>query len=62
MQFAGGILMFMLAGYGLDRWLHLMPVFTVAGTLVGAFLSFFVVYRKLQAETAARKRDAGSGQ
>jgi F0F1-type ATP synthase assembly protein I len=61
MQFAGGILMFMAAGWGLDRWLHLTPVFTIAGTLVGAVLSFLVVYRKLQAETEARKRKAGEG-
>ncbi len=58
MQFAGGIILFMAAGFGLDRWLHLMPVFTVTGTLAGSVLSFLVVYRKLQAETNARKRNA----
>ena len=58
-QFAGGILMFMAAGFALDRWLHLIPLFTVAGTLLGAVLGFLSVYRRLQAETEARKRDAG---
>lgn len=53
--FAGGIILFMGVGYWLDRWLGLMPLGTVAGTLLGAFLSFMVVYRRLQAE-ADRER------
>ena len=46
-QFAAGILLFAGAGYGLDRWLGTLPFGTVAGTVVGAVLSFLVVYRQL---------------
>ena len=38
-KFAGGIVLFMLGGHGLDRWLHTIPLFTLAGTIVGAVLS-----------------------
>jgi F0F1-type ATP synthase assembly protein I len=54
-QFAGGIILFMGVGYWLDRRFGLMPFGTVAGTLVGAFLSFMVVYRRLQMD-AERQR------
>jgi F0F1-type ATP synthase assembly protein I len=53
--FAGGIILFMGVGYWLDRRFGLMPFGTVAGTLLGAFLSFMVVYRRLQ-EDAERDR------
>ena len=49
MQFAGGIIVFVVGGYLLDRWLGTMPAFTIAGTLLGAALSFVNVYLKLQA-------------
>jgi F0F1-type ATP synthase assembly protein I len=56
LAFAAGIILFMGAGYGLDRWLGTMPIGTVAGTLVGAVLSFLSVYRRLMAgEKKARK-------
>ncbi|MDH5316015.1 MAG: AtpZ/AtpI family protein [Gemmatimonadota bacterium] len=50
LRFAGGIILFMLGGLGLDRWLHTMPLFTIAGTLLGAVLSFLSVYRELMAD------------
>jgi F0F1-type ATP synthase assembly protein I len=50
LRFAGGIIMFMLGGLGLDRWLHTVPLFTIAGTLIGAVLSFLSVYRELVAD------------
>ena len=52
-QFAAGILLFLAAGWGLDRWLGLTPILTVAGALVGAVLSFLSVYRRLQADLQA---------
>jgi F0F1-type ATP synthase assembly protein I len=55
LTFAGGIIFFMALGLGLDRLLDLMPVFTITGTLVGAVLSFLVVYRKLQEEERRRR-------
>lgn len=54
--FAAGIVLFMLAGLLLDRWLGLLPLFTVVGTLVGLVLSFFWVWAKLQA-MGRRSRD-----
>jgi F0F1-type ATP synthase assembly protein I len=47
--------LFVLAGLALDRWLHLMPVFTIVGTLVGSVLSFLNVYWKLRADSDARQ-------
>jgi F0F1-type ATP synthase assembly protein I len=52
--FAAGIVLFMAGGFALDRWLHLTPLFTIVGTLVGAVLSFLNVYWKLQAEGRSR--------
>ena len=59
LTFAGGIILFMVLGLGLDRLLHLMPFFTVTGTLVGTVLSFLVVYRKLQEEERRRREQKG---
>ena len=50
LTFAGGIIFFMGMGFLLDRWLGWMPILTVAGTLLGAVLSFLNVYWKLQAD------------
>jgi F0F1-type ATP synthase assembly protein I len=55
LTFAGGIIMFMAAGLGLDRWLGLTPLFTISGTLIGAVLSFVSVYRRLMADEAKDK-------
>ncbi len=62
MQFAGGIILFVVGGYLMDRWLGTVPAFTIAGTLLGAALSFVNVYFKLKALTDAdrRHREPGS--
>lgn len=61
LQFAGGIVVFALGGVALDRWLGLMPLFTIVGTLLGATLSFVNVYIKLQADIDAEaKRKKGN--
>ena len=59
--FAGGIILFMGVGYWLDRRLGLTPFGTLVGTLLGAFLSFMVVYRRLQldAERDRARRNEG---
>jgi F0F1-type ATP synthase assembly protein I len=49
-SFAFGIVLFMGLGFLLDRWLKLSPLFTVAGTLLGAVLSFLWVFNKLRAD------------
>jgi F0F1-type ATP synthase assembly protein I len=46
--FAFGIILFTALGYGLDRWLHLLPLLTITGTLVGFVLSFMWVYGRLR--------------
>ena len=61
LQFAGGIIMFMAGGWALDRWLKLTPIFTVAGTLVGAVLAFLSVYYRLTGEEDARRRKKDTG-
>jgi len=48
--FAAGIIFFMGMGWVLDRWLGFTPFLTVAGTLVGALLSFLNVYWRLLAD------------
>lgn len=60
-RFAGGVILFMLLGLGLDRWLGLTPVGTVVGTLAGAALSFLSVYRELMADEAKARRDRQGG-
>jgi F0F1-type ATP synthase assembly protein I len=47
MQFAFGTLFFAGMGYLLDRWLGILPAFTIGGMLVGAALSFLSIYRKV---------------
>ena len=48
--FGLGICLFMGVGYWLDTRLGWTPWLTIAGTLVGAVLSFVNVYAKLEAE------------
>jgi F0F1-type ATP synthase assembly protein I len=59
LTFAGGVIVFMLVGLWLDRRLGVMPLFTIAGTLLGSVLSFLTVYRKLEAERREGK-DGGT--
>lgn len=54
LRFAAGITLFVLVGFWLDRRLHTSPLFLIAGTLIGAGLSFVSVWRELS-------RDQGSG-
>ncbi|MGH7631828.1 MAG: AtpZ/AtpI family protein [Gemmatimonadales bacterium] len=60
-SFAGGIILFAGIGYWLDRRFGLTPFGTVIGTLVGAGLSFLVVYRRLllDAERERARRTRG---
>ena len=55
--FAAAIILFMLAGWLLDRWLSLTPLFTLVGTAVGAVLGFLNVYWKIQAEIEEQKAE-----
>jgi F0F1-type ATP synthase assembly protein I len=47
LRFAGGIVLFVLVGHGLDRWLGITPLGVVTGTIAGTVLSFLSVYREL---------------
>jgi F0F1-type ATP synthase assembly protein I len=53
-RFAGGIVVFLLAGYALDNWLHTLPLFLLIGTFVGAGLGFLSVYRELERDRQNR--------
>ncbi len=55
---AAAIILFMLGGFALDRWLRLTPLFTLVGTAVGAILGFVNVYWKVQAEIDRGKKSA----
>jgi F0F1-type ATP synthase assembly protein I len=61
LTFGVAIAAFVGGGLLLDRWLHLTPLFTIVGTLVGFAASFAWVYVKLneQAESERRDREAG---
>ncbi len=62
MTFAGAIIMFMLGGWALDRWLGVTPLFTLVGTVAGAVLGFLNVYWKLQADIEAKKAEKSGSQ
>jgi F0F1-type ATP synthase assembly protein I len=55
--FGLGIVLFMGAGFWVDRWLGTTPWFTIAGTVVGSALSFLNVYTKLEKERLQAKKD-----
>ena len=50
MRFGLGIVLFVVVGLALDRWLGVTPLFTLAGTILGAVLSFVSVYREIAAD------------
>jgi F0F1-type ATP synthase assembly protein I len=54
LRFGGGIVMFLLAGWAVDRWLNTRPVFLLIGTFVGAVLGFVSIWRELKADPANR--------
>ena len=57
LRFAGGIVVFLFAGLFLDKKLGTTPVSLLTGTLLGAGLGFFSIYRELKAEETARRQD-----
>jgi ATP synthase protein I len=59
LMFAGGIVAFLLLGFGLDRWLGTTPLFILIGTFLGTVLSFLTVYRKLEEEARQRREQKG---
>lgn len=46
-MFAAAVLLFMAGGWLLDRWLGVLPLFTVIAAFIGAALATFSLYRKL---------------
>ena len=45
--FAAAVLLFMAAGWLVDRWLGITPVLMVVGALLGAALGTVSIYRRL---------------
>ena len=45
-RFAGAIVIFLLGGLALDRWIHTTPLFTLVGMVVGSVLGFFSLKRE----------------
>jgi len=60
--FAAGVMVFMAGGWLLDRWLGVLPLFTVIGALIGATLSTVSIYRRLMAGEAEDQGREGEGQ
>ena len=54
LRFAGGTVLFLLAGLWLDRKLGTSPLLTLVGALLGAFLGGLSMYRELMADKANR--------
>ncbi len=48
LNFAVAILLFGAVGWFVDSWAQTLPLFTVAGTLVGGVLGFLNVYWKIR--------------
>ncbi len=61
-MFAGAVLLFMGGGWLLDRWLGLVPLFTILGALLGAALASVSVYRSLGIGDPRRRKPKGPGQ
>ena len=61
LRFAGGIVLFVVGGLFLDRWLGTSPLFILVGTVVGSGLSFLSVYRELVADKKNRPTWRGRG-
>ncbi len=57
--FAAAVVAFAAAGWLLDRWLGVTPVFSVVGALIGAALGSVSIYRSLLARPEDRKRQPG---
>jgi F0F1-type ATP synthase assembly protein I len=62
MNFAGGVIIFALAGFWLDRRLGATPAFTLGGTLLGLVLSFLNIYWKLAAYEKRHREEKEKGQ
>ncbi len=54
--FAAGVIFFLGIGLLIDRRFGLTPLFTIAGAIGGAVLSFLNIYWKLEAETERRRK------
>ena len=54
LRFGGAIVMFVLGGLALDRWLHTQPLFILLGMVVGAGLGFVSIWREIMADPATK--------
>jgi F0F1-type ATP synthase assembly protein I len=52
------VALFAYGGYRLDRWLGLLPLFTIAGAFLGMALGFYRLYR-LVSDDDRRDDDTG---
>jgi F0F1-type ATP synthase assembly protein I len=59
-QLALAILLFLGAGFLVDRWLHSKPIFTVIGVVVGLGAGMYVFILRVLAESPRRKAKGGS--
>ena len=59
-QFAAAVLLFLAVGWWLDDALATTPLFLLLGTLLGAAVGFYKLYRTLMDLEKRRKREDGS--
>jgi F0F1-type ATP synthase assembly protein I len=46
-------------GWLLDKWLHTVPLFTIAAAMTGAVLGFLNVYFRIRRDEADRRERRG---
>ncbi|MGH7476927.1 MAG: AtpZ/AtpI family protein [Longimicrobiales bacterium] len=58
LSLALSVLLFLLGGWAVDRWLGTMPLFLIIGAFVGAGAGFYSLYYHLVVEPRERERRA----
>ena len=56
LRFGFGVVAFVLAGYMVDRWTRLLPLFTIVGTILGSVLASLSAYREIMSDPENQPR------
>jgi F0F1-type ATP synthase assembly protein I len=55
----GAVVVFTGIGWLLDKWLHTVPLFTIAAAMTGAVLGFLNVYFRIRRDETDRRERRG---